>query len=65
MTQLTKAYRLLYSGGTIRNADWQEIQTGVTNPGDGLSFFEADTFQPVQDLVTSLGLSLPIDPNAP
>ena len=61
---LSKKYRLLYVGGKIVNADWRDVQTGFTWPGDGIVTFESDTFQPVQALVTSLGLTLPVDPNA-
>ena len=63
--QLTKAYRLLYTGTTIANPDWREVQTGFTWPGDGLSSFESDNLADVQALVDSLGLALPVDQNAP
>jgi len=62
--QLTKAYRLLYTGTTIANTDWREVQTGFTWPGDGLSSFESDNLADVQALVDSLGLALPVDQNA-
>ena len=62
---LTKQYRLLYSNGQIQNPDWDQPQAGFTWPGDGILALESDNFQPVQDLVTSLGLTLPVDPNAP
>ena len=62
---LTKKYRLLYADGQIQNADWQEVQTGFTWPGDGLSSFESDNLADVQALVDSLGIALPVDQNAP
>ena len=62
---LTKQYRLLYANGQIQNPDWDQLQTGFTWPGDGLSSFESDNFADVQAQVTALGLTLPVDPNAP
>ena len=63
--QLTKAYRLVYTGTNIANTDWREVQTGFTWPGDGLSSFESDNLADVQSLVDSLGIALPVDQNAP
>ena len=62
---LSKKYRLIYADGRIVNTDWQIVQTGFTWPGDGLSSFESDNFADAQALVDSLGLALPVDPNAP
>ena len=62
---LTKKYRLLYADGQIQNADWQEVQTGFTWPGGGLSSFESDNLADVQALVDSLGLTLPVALNQP
>ena len=61
---LTKQYRVVWTGTTIVNADWQNVQTGFTWPGDGLSSFESDNFADVQALVNSLGLALPPDSNS-
>ena len=58
---LIKQYRLVWTGTTIVNADWQNVQTGFTWPGDGLSSFESEDFAEVQALVTALGLALPVD----
>ena len=62
---LTKQYRVVYSGTTIINSDWQEIQTGETEVGNGRDSFESDNLADVQAQVTALGLALPVDPNAP
>ena len=62
---LSKKYRLIYTDGQIVNTDWQEVQTGFTWPGDGLSSFESDNFADVQAMIDSLGLALPVDQNAP
>ena len=62
---LTKRYRLIYAGGKIINADWDQPQTGYTWPGDGVLFLESDSLADLQALVASIGLTVPVGQNSP
>jgi hypothetical protein len=51
MKDLTKPYRVLYSGNEIQNEDYLGPQTGHTYPAENLESAEFDTLEEMQDFI--------------
>ena len=57
MTELTKKYRILYSGSDMLFPLTEEGEEGVTYPAKGLEYAEFDTYAEALAFVTEHNLS--------
>jgi len=52
-------YWVLHTDGVIKNADWQEEQTGYCYPGAGVTFAEFETLAEAEAYLAANGLVVP------
>lgn len=56
MKVLSKKFWVLYIGTQIKNADWNQEQTGFCNVGAGLDSAEFDTIEEIEQFVSDNSL---------
>jgi len=52
-------YWVLHTDGVIKNADWQEEQTGYCYPGAGVTLATFESLTDAAEYVTENGLTMP------
>jgi hypothetical protein len=56
MIELTKKYRVLYEGTSIKNKDYMDEQIGKCYPGAGVQYAEFDTLDELEAFVQANNL---------
>jgi hypothetical protein len=56
MIELTKKYRVLYEGNSIKNADYRDEQSGKCYPGAGVGYAEFDSLDELEAFIQANNL---------